>query len=443
MDDSAPKSSNVKKIVYLLATVCIATGGVWYYLHGSTRAQLHEKLLTFAMIEKTTMRDVVSATGIVRLPEILLISADLPGQIHALHANVNDLVAPGAILARLDDRRARLAVEEANNQVKTAEAALEQAKSLRDAADKAHKVQVDLEKQGGFRAEREQSEAAAKAAKAGVAVAEAKLDSAQTGLKQALLALSQLEIRVPLDAAPPGRKLLVLDRKANEGQIVGPQAGPLFTLAADLGIVEIHAQVAEGDIAKVRKGLDVLFNARTFNDDDKEFIGKVKNIQPLANNLKGAVYYDTVIEVANAQDPSTGEWLLRPGMTISLDIVRRENKDVWRVPSAALNFTLPESYQNQEARAQLADGKRRANAGDWYPIWLWSSAKQSPYPVFVRIGGADAAGLPGMKDSEGNQILEWEPGREPKGNDPFRVIIGSPPGKPAGLFDQPANIKVS
>ena len=52
-------------------------------------------------------------------------------------------------------------------------------------------------------------------------------------------------------------------------------------------------------------------------------------------------------------------------------------------------------------------------------------------------------GEPGLKDSEGNEVLEWEPGREPSRAAALRVIIAAPPAKTPGFFDKPANIKVS
>ena len=36
-------------------------------------------------------------------------------------------------------------------------------------------------------------------------------------------------------------------------------------------------------------------------------------------------------------------------MTASIDIVRLEHKNVWRVPSGALNFKLEEAYQSAAA----------------------------------------------------------------------------------------------
>ncbi len=38
-------------------------------------------------------------------------------------------------------------------------------------------------------------------------------------------------------------------------------------------------------------------------------------------------------------------------MTVSVDIIRYEHKNVWKVPSAALNFTLEDAYLTDAARA--------------------------------------------------------------------------------------------
>jgi multidrug efflux pump subunit AcrA (membrane-fusion protein) len=256
------------------------------------------------------------------------------------------------------------------------------------------------------------------------------------------LAYKLTRIKVPdqyqLNQAALKREFLILERKVNEGQMVGPQSGPLFTLAGSLDIVEVHAQVAEGDINKVRKGLTAVFNVTGFNDDDIPFEGKVKEIRPLASSIKGAVYYDAVIEVVNRKDPTTQDWQLRPGMTASIDIVRYEHRNVWRVPVAALNFTLEDAYQSESAKAKIAEWKKRPDASSWRPLWTFDASNQRAEPIFVRI--EPKKGETGLKDSEGNEILEWEAGKEPTG--PLRVIIGAPPARAPGFLDQPANVKL-
>src|SRR6202040_513524 len=108
----------------------------------------------------------------------------------------------------------------------------------------------------------------------------------------------------------------------------------------DLHRMDVHAQVAEGDIGRVKKGLVATFTVTAFSDENIDFHGRVKEIQPMPSNHKGAVYYDTVIDDPNQKDSETGEWRLRPGMTAAVDIVRREHKNVWKMPTAALNFQM-------------------------------------------------------------------------------------------------------
>jgi multidrug efflux pump subunit AcrA (membrane-fusion protein) len=269
--------------------------------------------------------------------------------------------------------------------------------------------------------------------------------TAQTSLKEAKLALEHTQLKVPGEAESAGsrRQYLVLERKAQMGKMVGPQSGPLFTLVGDFSNMEFHAQIAEQDINKIKPGLTAVFTLSGFGDEDLEFRRPISQIRQLAVNVKGAIYFDAVIPVPNQKDPNTDEWRLRPGMTASVDVIRREHTKVWKVPTAALNFKLDEAYQSEAVRARVAEWKKRPDHGQWLTLWTWDSAERKAEPLFVRIDGLKN-GETGLKDSEGNEILEWEPGREPTPSQPPpRVIIAAPPAHAPGFFEQPVPIKVS
>jgi HlyD family secretion protein len=442
---SGPTERFVKKVLLFLLFAGVALAGIFLW-HGLTLGvSLTEKSLKFTNLQYGNMADVVSATGVLEPREIVLVSTELPGLINSLTGRVNDTVVEGAVLATIDDATFKYKVEEAANGVKTAQAALGQAQAARDAGELALKTQIDLESKGGFRSERDQAEAQAKATRAGVRAAEARLLSAETALKEAKLLLDQTQIKVPgiADSAGSRGEFLILERKVQIGQMVGASAGPLFTLAGDLSRMDLHVQIAEGDVSRVKKGLAAVFAVKSYGDEDLEFRGSVKEIRPLAINVKGAVYYDAVIDVANQRDPGTGEWRLKPGMTASVDVIRVEHKNVWRVPSAALGFRLDEAFQSDAARARIADWEKRPDHGHWQTLWTWDSAEHRPWPVFVRIGGLKN-GEAGLKDSEGNEILEWEPGKEPANPQAkVRVITDAPRARAPGFFDQPSSIKVS
>ena len=433
----------MKKLLIFVVLAGAAAAGVCFWRLGPRNHTLTENQLTFAAIQQATMRDIVSATGLLEARDLVVIGSEMPGVVQVVMGKVNQVVAEGSVLAQLDDRKLLLKREEAENGVRTAKAGVAQAEAVSAAAEIALRTQSELAMGVGLRSEKEQAEAQLKAAKAGVQAAQAKVEVTNTALKEAQLALDMTFIKVPtVTSAGPKREFLILKREVHDGQMVGPQGQPLFVLAGGLDRIEVHAQVAEGDVNKVKPGLIALFNITTFADEEVEFRGTVKEIRPQATNIKGAVYYDTVIEVVNQKDPQSGEWQLRPGMTVSVDILRREHKGVWRVPAAALNFQLEDAYQSEAARTRLDEWRRRPDAKDWQPLWTWDAAKNSAWPLFVRVQGVKN-GEPGLKDVEGNEVLEWEPGREPSGAAPPRVIINAPPAHTPGFFDKPANIKVS
>jgi multidrug efflux pump subunit AcrA (membrane-fusion protein) len=437
----------------LLVGVAVLAGGGYYWLVGFGVQPLSEKSLTFAEIRRATIRDIVSATGLIEPRETVVVSAKTAGIVVRLVGKIGDAVREGDDLATLDDAMIKLKEEEASTGVIMADAAIRQAKSLhtqavanKDAAERNLKIQQELKNAGGVRHEYEQAlaqvdgaKAGIKAAEAGIDVANAKKQEAETARKQAELVRDMTRIKVPsLSLNGSKREFLILDRKVFEGQMVGPQSGPLFTLAGNLDVVEVHAQVAEGDINKVREGLTAVFKIKNYDDEDADFEGVVKKVRHQASTVgKGGVYFDTVIEVKNRKDPKTNDWQLRPGMTASIDIIRYEHKNVWRVPIDALNFTLEEAYQSESAKACLREWKAKTDQ-DWRAIWTWDDASRQAIPVFVRI--LPKNGEIALKDAEGNEILQWEAGREPA--EMLRVITKAPPAHPPGFFDKPTPVKI-
>ncbi|MCI0456770.1 MAG: HlyD family efflux transporter periplasmic adaptor subunit [Gemmataceae bacterium] len=437
----------MKKLLLVLIVVGLGLAGVAYVLNQPGIRPATPDIFTYAQVMRGPMVESISATGLLQPREVFVVSSELPGTVIEVRARVNDLVSEGDVLLRLDDRKHQLKLEEATGGLATAEAALAQVESLREAAQLAVKYQRDIQSSGGFRSALDEAEAKLRAAIAGVRVAQAKVEHARTLQKEAQLARDLTMVRVPTaqgSSGDPKRQYLVLEKKVQRGQLVGPPAGlPLFTLAGDLNNMEVHAEVAEGDIGKVRKGLTVEFTVASYWDPEVKFRGVVKEIRPLPTNVKGAIFYSTVIEVANRKDPRTDEWMLRPGMTAAVDVIIRSRAKVWKVPGSALNFQMEEAYQTEAAQARVKEWRQRSDADEWRPIWVWDEARKSPWPVFVRVGGLKG-GEPGMKDGDYNEILQWEEGAEPATGGPGpRVIIDAPPARRPGLFDQPTNIKLS
>lgn len=429
-----------KLLLVLLLLGSILTGGA-YWLNQSRQPSVSQDVFTYALVKYGGMVDTVSATGTVQPTQLVVVSSRQPGTVKHLRAAINDTVRSKQVLVELDARQEELQKRQAADEVKSARAFLLQAQAVQKAAQMAVNYQRDLNR-GGFRADLNRALADLEAGQAGVTVAQAKLQAALTQLDRAKLALELTRLTVPDSSTSSGDETyLVLDRKIRVGQMVGPQSPePLFLLAGQLQKLEIHTEVVEGDIGKIRPDLPVHFTISSSAEPDLQLQGRVREIRPLPTTDRGAVYYNAVVAVENQKNPKTGEWRLRPGMTASVDIVLTSRADVWKIPMAALNFEMEDPYLSEEARQRLSEWQQRPDASDWRPLWLWQEDQQRVWPVFVRLSNS-AKGTTGIENGEYHEALEWEPGFTPPTDMP--VIISAPPARRPGFLDQSVNFKLA
>lgn len=183
------------------------------------------------------------------------------GRVTAVLVDPGQSVARGQVLARIDNgvqiqQAAQLAASVRSAQ---ADAALAQA-NLRRAEALVSKGFIS-------KADIDQRTATRDGAVARVAVARAQL--AETNAR-----IERLDVRAPAAG-------LVLARTVEVGQVVSPGTGALFRIAEG-GVLEMRAQVAEQDIARLKPGLPagvVPVGSRT------EYRGQVWLLDPVIDNL--------------------------------------------------------------------------------------------------------------------------------------------------------------
>ena len=180
-----------------------------------------------------------------------------------------------------------------------------------------------------------------------------------------------------------------------------------FIIASDLGDLEVYAQISQGDIGRVRPGVKTQFTVDAFPDE--KFEGEVTEINLMPVVVQGATTYPAVIPVRNKQ--AEGDWILRPGMTVNVDITRDRHTKVWKLPDAATSLQPDPHFITRAAQDKL--GKRQEilknqNPDDWVTVWIMGKDKK-PWPIFVRVGGKREDGKPGIKENTYTEVLEWDP----------------------------------
>ena len=192
----------------------------------------------------------LNATGYVVPQRKAAISSKAQGRLEWLGVLEGSRVRKGEVIARLESRDVRAAYEQALAQVNVARANLEQGRAeLRDARANLRRSDDLLAKHFISGAQHDTDVARYEKASAGIAGFEAAIASAQANARAAQVAVEQTAIRAPFDG-------VVLTKNANVGDNITPFSSAADTkgavvTVADMDTLEVEADVAESNIAKI------------------------------------------------------------------------------------------------------------------------------------------------------------------------------------------------
>ncbi|MHA6287630.1 efflux RND transporter periplasmic adaptor subunit [Maricaulis sp. CAU 1757] len=322
-----------------LAGLVVLVVAAWW-MFGRGAGDGGEVVVETETVARGEVRRTVAASGAVRALVTVEVGSQLSGQISELLVDYNDPVEAGQVIAQLDPQSFQIRVREAEASRATAAATLAlQRASLARAQANAREAQAELDRvrtlqERGIAAQSalDTAQAGYDAAQADLGVARAQIQNAQAVLQQreatlenARVDLERTTIRAPISG-------IVVDRAVDAGQTVAASmsAPTLFTIAQDLGQVQIDAQVDEADIGQIHEGQNVRFTVDAF--PGVELTGQVEQIRLAPMTLNNVVTYTVVVSAANP-----GQRLL-PGMTANMDIITGERSDVLVVPNGALRF---------------------------------------------------------------------------------------------------------
>ena len=359
-------------------------------------------------IGKSESRDVASAiraTGSLIANETSNVAPKSAGKIANLNVDIGDFVVGGAVIARVDDRDAKLqlasalaAVKVAKSSVRQAEARLgllgngkftatsipevrvananyEQAQAELKQAEANEKRYRELTESGDvamityeqFRTQRDTARTRANAAKEqfeaaintarqsnqAIASAEAQVESAQTQVANAQQAIVDTIIRAPFSG-------FVSSRPAAVGEYVSSASVVATILRTNP--IKVQIQVAEADTPFIAAGRGVSLEVDAYKD--RKFAGTVSSVNPAIDPVSRAAIIEALIE--------NGDNALRPGMFANVRINKEGGiKGVFVPRSAVIKDEATQSYRVfaiQEGVAKLLTVQIGLEEGDFVQI---------------------------------------------------------------------------
>lgn len=323
---------------------------------------------TKVSVDKAAKKDiieVVSASGKI-YPEIeVKVSSDVSGEITDLLVQEGDSVKKGQILARIYADiygsmrdRAAAAVSQSEADLANSSAAvnafkarLEQSKTAYDRNKKL------LDDKVISRSEFETAEATYKAALSDYNAAVQRINSSRYAVASAQANLTEANKNLGRTtiAAPMGGTVSLLSVKKGE-RVVGTaqMTGTEMLRIADMSTMEVQVDVGENDIPKVKFGDSAIIEVDAYNA--RKFKGVVTQIASSSKGAATATASTTSAEqvtnyivhiritpesYADLMEPGSRRFPFRPGMSASVDIQTRTEKQVLAIPINAVTTRNP------------------------------------------------------------------------------------------------------
>jgi HlyD family secretion protein len=281
---SAKAAKKSKRVWIIALLILLVLGGVaWQMIFNRS---IPVEVATVSMVYPSQTFSLLNASGYVVPQRKAALSSKTTGTLEWLGVEEGSIVKEGQLLARLENRDVSATRDQTAANLKVAQDSLVQAQAEQADALRNLNRAKELFSQGIIaRADFDTAELRYQRDVAASAGAKASIKAARAAVTGAAAAVDYTLIRAPFDG-------VVLTKNADVGDIVSPLAvqanakAAVVTLA-DMGSLEVEADVSESNLGKVRAGqpceilLDALPEAR--------FRGRLHTIVPTADRSKGSV----------------------------------------------------------------------------------------------------------------------------------------------------------
>lgn len=302
-------------------------------------------------VKRRDIESVVSAPGEVDPKVKVNISAHVIGKIEKLYFKEGDTIRRGQRLVELERvayvaQRARMASMLANGRIEARRSRI----NLTNAETQFKRAQR-LQEQGISAQELfDRSALELENSRAGLASAEEGVRQAAAGLAQAEEDLARTTIVAPIDG-----KIVQLNAHEGEVVITGTMNNPgsVIAIIADLSEILIEAEVGETEVVRMRVGQPAKVKVDAVQDF--EYSGQVAEIGSSATAKAGSSglrYFTVKVGLQNADER------LRPGMTAQVDIITESAKNVFSVPVQSVVERAPGSKGKAASDEDDSDVKK-------------------------------------------------------------------------------------
>ncbi len=228
----------------------------------------------------------LSASGYVVAQRKADVATKITGQIVSVSVQEGSVVKEDEVMAKLEDRDVKAAVDQNRSNLMLAQARVQEAKANLEDASLNYERMKKLVKSGAVsRAEYDAAQSRYLASKASLDAAQAAVEASRAALQGSAVSLSYTEIRAPFNA-------VVLTKNADVGDIVTPlgsaaNAKASVVTIADLSSLQVEADVSESSLSMVSPGApcDITLDALP----GEHFRGVVDTIVPTVDRTKATV----------------------------------------------------------------------------------------------------------------------------------------------------------
>jgi len=258
---------------------------------------------------------VVAAAAAGPIQPILTVSvkSQASGAVTEMHVQTGDDVKPGQLLALIDPRLPKSALDQAQATVDQAQASFDYAKAQLAREDTLYKVQaVTQQEYQSTKVSYEQARAA--------------LINAEANLSDAKIAYDQTRVTATLAGT-------IILKEVDIGTVISSPThdvtgGTEMFQMANLDTVQVQAMVDETDVGKVQAGQPVTITVDAY--PSRPFQGNVLKVEPKATVSQNVTQFPVDIDILNPGH------LLKPGMNTEVEIHVGQRDSVLAIPTSAL-----------------------------------------------------------------------------------------------------------